>query len=114
LFAKIAAVVAALVVPCSQGAWACQATSGTPILNEDFKTPDPGWGPADESATFTSTGLVLKPPVNGSAWRWNPNYSVDNHDICVTVLNPSPLPARGCAASGTTSRLPDVCAAGGT
>jgi len=95
LLAKIAVSCAVLVAFCGQGAWACQATSGAPILNENFKTPDPGWGPPDESAAFTTAGLVLKPPINGSAWRWNPNYSADNHDLCVTVVNPSPLPARG-------------------
>ena len=71
---------------------ACQAKNAIPVLDENFKTPDPGWGPPDDAASFTENGLVLKPPVNGSAWRWDSNFSLDGHDLCVTVVNPPRLP----------------------
>ncbi len=74
--------------------WACQVKSTAPILDDTFKTPDPGWGPPDDAATFSAAGLALKPPINGSAWRWNSNYSLDGNDFCVSVTNPNPLPAR--------------------
>jgi len=41
-------------------------------LDDTFKSPDPRWGQADAAAAFTPGGLVLKPPVNGSAWRLEP------------------------------------------
>src|SRR5712692_2465695 len=75
----------------SGGALACQGKTAAAALDETFKTPDPGWGPPDDAASFTPGGLVLKPPVNGSAWRWNPNYTIDGSDLCVSVANPSQL-----------------------
>jgi hypothetical protein len=92
VLAKIFVASVALLLAANGGAMACQARNSTPALDESFKTPDPGWGPPDDAAMFSPDGLVLKPPVNGSAWRWNPNYSVDGHDFCVTVLNPAKLP----------------------
>ncbi len=91
---RILAVSIALVLAASSTAWACQAKTTAAILDDTFKTPDPGWGAPDEQAAFTPGGLVLKPPVNGSAWRWNPNYSLDGNSLCVSVINPGPLPGR--------------------
>ena len=79
----------------SGGALACQGKAmAMAMLDESFKTPDPGWGPPDDAASFSPGGLVLKPPVNGSAWRWNPNYTMDGNNLCVSVANPTPLPDR--------------------
>ena len=85
--------VALMLLGASGGALACQAKA-TAMLDETFKTPDPGWGPPDDAASFSTAGLVLKPPVNGSAWRWNPNYATDGTTLCVTVANPTPMPDR--------------------
>lgn len=89
MVARILAVGVVLMLAASGGALACQAKNTAAILDDTFKTPDPGWGPPDASASFTPGGLVLKPPVNGSAWRWNPNYTIDGSDLCVSVANPS-------------------------
>lgn len=78
---------AALTVLASGAAQACQSRAGA-MLDETFKTPDPGWGPPDQAASFTPDGLALKPPVNGSAWRWNQNFTIDGRDLCVAVTNP--------------------------
>ncbi|HEX3863281.1 MAG TPA: hypothetical protein VHY35_16470 [Stellaceae bacterium] len=94
MFARILVVGAALLLGAAGNAFACQAGTSASVLDDNFKTPDPGWGPADDAASFSAAGLALKPPVNGSAWRWNPNYSIDGHDLCVSVSNPSPLPSR--------------------
>jgi hypothetical protein len=94
LLAKILAAGMLLLLAAPGSALACQAKNATPVMDENFRIPDPGWGPPDDAASFTAAGLVLKPPVNGSAWRWNPNYSVNGHDLCVTVTNPAQLPMR--------------------
>jgi hypothetical protein len=86
---RILGVAIAAVLATGGVASACQAAKTPPVLDETFKTPDPGWGPPDDAASFTSEGLVLKPPVNGSAWRWNPNYTLDGRDLCVSVVNPA-------------------------
>jgi hypothetical protein len=70
---------------------ACQHNANA-ILDENFKNPDPGWGQPDNVAAFTAAGLALTPPVSGSAWRWNANYSMAKADWCVTVANPATLP----------------------
>ena len=92
--ARILVASAVLLLGMQSSVLACQAKNARPVLDETFKTPDPGWGPPDDAATFTANGLVLKPPVNGSAWRWNPNYSMDGRVLCVTVGNPAKLPAQ--------------------
>ena len=92
--ARILAAVVALMLGASGGALACQGKTTAAGLDETFKTPDPGWGAPDDAASFTPGGLVLKPPVNGSAWRWNPNYTIDGSDLCVSVANPSELSGR--------------------
>lgn len=94
MIARIFAVSVALALTLAAGgAWACQGRTAA-VLDDTFKAPDPGWGPPDDAAAFTPEGLVLKPPVNGSAWRSNQNYSIDGSDLCVSVANPSPLPGR--------------------
>ena len=93
MIARIFAASVALSLAASGGAWACQATTAA-TLDDNFRTPDPGWGPPDEAAVFTPGGLVLKPPVNGSAWRSNPNYAIDGSDLCVSVANPAKLAGR--------------------
>src|SRR5579863_1617057 len=75
----------------ASSALACEAKNTAAILDDTFKPPDPGWGPPDDAAAFTDRGLVLKPPVNGSAWRWNPNYTIDGSDLCVSIANPGQL-----------------------
>jgi hypothetical protein len=102
LLAKLLAASVLLLPIASGGAVACQAKNTTPVLDDTFKIPDPGWGPPDDIATFSPAGLVLKPPVNGSAWRWNPNYSIDGYDLCVSVINPAQIPIQA------TGRLGDI------
>jgi hypothetical protein len=70
---------------------ACQKQS-TPVFGDNFKNADPGWGQADNVAAFTPQGLVLTPPVSGSAWRSNANLSMARGDWCVQVINPASLP----------------------
>lgn len=85
---RILAAAMAVTLTTGGAACACQAKNTAAILDDTFKNPDPGWGPPDDAASFTSDGLVLKPPVNGSAWRWNPNYTLDGKDLCISVVNP--------------------------
>ena len=83
----------ALMLAASGAALACQGkgqgNAAAAVLDDSFKIPDPGWGPADQAASFTARGLALKPPVNGSAWRWNQNYMLDKGALCVEVVNPA-------------------------
>ncbi len=88
-----ASVALTLTLAASGAAMACQGKA-VATLDDTFRTPDPGWGPPDQAAAFTPGGLVLKPPVNGSAWRWNMNYTMDGSDLCVSVANPSHLAGR--------------------
>ncbi len=83
----------ALVLPLGLGggALACQGKTNA-VLDEDFKNPDIGWGKPDTIAAYGATGLVLKPPVNGSAWRWNQNFTMSRANLCVQVTNPARLP----------------------
>ncbi len=92
---RILAVGVVLMLAACSAASACQAKNTAAILDDSFNPPDPGWGPPDDAAAFTQRGLVLKPPVNGSAWRWNPNYTIDGNDLCVSIANPSQLSGRG-------------------
>jgi hypothetical protein len=80
-----------LTLAAAGSASACQG-KGNPLLDESFKMADPGWGRADNIAAFTPDGLVLKPPVSGSAWRSNQSYKMDRADLCVEVTNPGTLP----------------------
>jgi hypothetical protein len=70
---------------------ACQKKSN-PLLDDNFKNADPGWGQADNIAAFTAQGLVLKPPFGGSAWRSNGGFTMVHADWCVQVVNPARLP----------------------
>jgi hypothetical protein len=81
----------AVLLGASGAAGACQST-GAPTLVEDFKNPDIGWGKPDAIASYSQDGLVVRPPANGSAWRWNRNYTMARADFCVEEVNPSDLP----------------------
>jgi len=70
---------------------ACQS-SGNTVLDDNFKNPDPGWGQPDNIAAFTPISLALTPPVSGSAWRWNGNFTMAHADWCVDVMSPGKLP----------------------
>ena len=63
-----------------------------PALDDNFSKPDPGWPNAD-NVQITPQGLVIKPPVNGSTWAVNSNYTMDGSDLCVTVAMPATLPS---------------------
>ena len=76
----------------ANAAAACQGR-GAPLLDDDFKTADPGWGQPDNIASFTANGLVMTPPAGGSAWRWNSNYAMARADLCATAINPPQLPS---------------------
>lgn len=88
--------IAAVVLLCLCGApataSACQH-NGNALLDDNFKNPDPGWGQPDNFAAFAATGLALTPPVSGSAWRWNANFTMARADLCVEVMSPAKLPA---------------------
>jgi hypothetical protein len=75
----------------ASAASACQKHTAS-VFQDDFKNPDPGWGQPDNVTAFTQQGLVLTPPVSGSAWRSNASQSMAQADWCVTVLNPASLP----------------------
>jgi hypothetical protein len=62
-----------------------------PALDDNFTKPDPGW-PSGDNVSTTTQGLVVKPPVNGSTWVVNSNYTMDGSDLCVTVALPATLP----------------------
>jgi hypothetical protein len=81
---------AALLVATSAMALACQGKTD-PALDDNFSKPDPGW-PNSDNVTISPQGLVVKPPINGSTWVVNGNYTMDGADLCVTVAMPSPLP----------------------
>src|SRR5579862_1614252 len=95
VIARILAASVALTLAAGGAASACRGGTAPAALDDAFKNPDPGWGPPDAVATFTADGLVLKPPVNGSAWRSNPNYALDGSDLCVAVTNPRQLSGPG-------------------
>jgi len=80
-----------IVLGVADTASACQKSSN-PLLDDNFKNADPGWGQADDIAAFTPQGLILKPPPSGSAWRSNSGYTMARADWCVQVVNPTPLP----------------------
>jgi hypothetical protein len=88
VIARILAAGLALTLVAGGEALACQSRTGA-TFDDTFQTPDPGWGPPDQAASFGPDGLVLKPPVNGSAWRWDQNYTIDGKDLCITVVNPT-------------------------
>jgi hypothetical protein len=72
-------------------ALACLGKSD-PALDDNFATPDAGW-PSGDNVQTTPHGLVIKPPVNGSTWAVNSNYTMDGSDLCVTVVLPAQLPS---------------------
>ena len=82
---------AALLLATSGVASACLGKSD-PALDDNFSKPDPGWPNADNVLT-TPQGLVIKPPINGSTWAVNSNYTMDGSDLCVTVAMPATLPS---------------------
>ncbi len=81
---------AALLLAATGTALACQGKSD-PALDDNFSKPDPGW-PASDNVVVTPQGLVVKPPVNGSTWVVNGNYTMDGADLCVTVAFPATMP----------------------
>ena len=81
---------AALFFAATGTAFACQGKSD-PALDDNFSKPDPGW-PASDNVVVTPQGLVVKPPVNGSTWVVNGNYTMDGADLCVTVAFPATMP----------------------
>ncbi len=81
---------AALLFAATGTAFACQGKSD-PALDDNFSKPDPGW-PASDNVVVTPQGLVVKPPVNGSTWVVNGNYTMDGADLCVTVAFPATMP----------------------
>jgi hypothetical protein len=81
---------AALFFATSGIALACQGKSD-PALDDNFSKPDPGW-PSSGNVAVTPQGLVVKPPVNGSTWVVNSNYTMDGADLCVTVAMPATMP----------------------
>jgi len=75
----------------ASAASACQKKSN-PLLDDNFRNADPGWGEPDNIASFTAQGLVMTPPVSGSAWRWDGNFTMEHADWCIEEINPTKLP----------------------
>lgn len=90
--AKFLAVGLAVLCGATSAAIACQKTT-KPVFEDTFKNADPGWGQPDNVAAFTANGLVLTPPVSGSAWRSNANVTMTQGDWCIRVVNPASLPS---------------------
>jgi hypothetical protein len=82
---------AAMLLTSSGPGLACQGKSD-PALDDNFTKPDPGWPTAD-NVTVTPQGLVIKPPVNGSTWAINNNFTMDGADFCITVALPTTMPS---------------------
>ena len=80
-----------LLLAASGTALACQGKSD-PALDDNFSKPDPGW-PKSDNVAITPQGMVVKPPVKGSTWVVNPNYTMAGADLCVTVALPATLPS---------------------
>jgi hypothetical protein len=70
--------------------FACQGKSD-PALDDNFSKPDAGW-PSSDNVKVTPQGLVIKPPINGSTWVVNSNYTMDGADLCVAVAMPTTMP----------------------
>ena len=81
---------AALLLATSAVALACQGKTD-PALDDKFAKPDPGW-PSSDNVTISPQGLVVKPPINGSTWVVNGNYTMEGADLCVTVAMPATMP----------------------
>ncbi len=84
---------AGLIAGLASGAAAACQSHGRALLDDDFRTPDIGWGKPDQTAAYGPAGLVLRPPAGSSAWRWNQNYALARADFCVEVANPATLPS---------------------
>lgn len=81
-----------VVLSCAaSSASACQKTTN-PVFEDNFKNADSGWGQPDNVAAFTANGLVLTPPVSGSAWRSNTSLTMAQGDWCIREINPASLP----------------------
>ena len=87
--ALLGAVAAVLVT--ADAASACLGKSN-PALDDNFSKPDAGW-PNGDNVSVSPQGLAVKPPVNGSTWVVNSNYTMDGSDLCVTVALPATLPS---------------------
>jgi len=88
---KLAVILMASLCGATASASACQH-NGNALLDDNFKNPDAGWGQPDNIAAFTQNGLTLTPPVNGSAWRTDANFTLASADLCIEVMSPSALP----------------------
>lgn len=88
---KLLSVGLAVLCCAASAASACQKSTN-PVFEDNFKNADPGWGQPDNVAAFTPNGLVLTPPVSGSAWRSNSTLTMAQGDWCVREINPSSLP----------------------
>ncbi|HTW51386.1 MAG TPA: hypothetical protein VME45_05765 [Stellaceae bacterium] len=88
---KLLTVSLAMLCCAASAASACQKTTN-PVFEDNFKNADPGWGQPDNVAAFTANGLVLTPPVSGSAWRSNASLTIAQGDWCVREINPPSLP----------------------
>jgi hypothetical protein len=90
VFSKGILVGAAFFVLSGGVALACQGKND-PALDDNFSKPDPGW-PSADNVKATPQGLVVKPPVNGSTWVVNANYTMEGADLCITVAMPATMP----------------------
>jgi hypothetical protein len=85
------AAAAAFLLATGSAAFACQGKND-PALDDNFTKPDPGW-PSSDNVSVSPKGLLVKPPINGSTWVVNSNYTMDGADLCVTVMMPATLPS---------------------
>ncbi len=89
--ARVSLLAVAVLIATGGAASACLGKSD-PALDDNFSNPDPGW-PNAENVAPTPQGLVVKPPVNGSTWAVNANYTMDGSDLCLTVAMPANMPS---------------------
>lgn len=55
------------------------------LFDDDFSTLDRTWGTQSEQLGVKGGRLVVKPASNMVFWSWNPGFTFDDADACVTV-----------------------------
>ena len=85
----ISAVGAAFYVYSASLAFACQNMNV--ILDENFKTPDSGWGDPNDQISYGPSGASIKSEPKRSSYNLNTNYTSDGTNICAIMEWPKEL-----------------------
>ena len=68
------------------GSTPATACKGDKVLfDDDFSTLDRAWGAQSEHFSVKDGRLVVKPASNMVFWSWNPAFTFDDADACLTV-----------------------------